>query len=192
MIEHVGGGRLATPASLNLVGFGQMLPSQQALVTELRERGTTVLQRTLEADRDAIAWFAAAIAPTEAEERLLAVRWTREFLELRRTKGPGARVALLVPNLSEERDLLESVLREVLAPELQSIDADLSSAPWEFSGGLPLTSSAMVVDALDLIRWILGPLSLDRVSALLLSPYLGTMELNLGLGMWQHALTRAG
>ena len=53
---------------------------------------------------------------------------------------------------------LEGVLREVLAPELQSIEADLSSTPWEFSGGVPLASLAMVVDALELIRWTQGPL----------------------------------
>jgi probable DNA repair protein len=61
----------------------------------------------------------------------------------------------------------------VLAPELQSIDADLSSSPWEFSGGVPLSSLAMVVDALEVIRWTQGALPLENVSSLLLSPYIG-------------------
>jgi probable DNA repair protein len=66
------------------------------------------------------------------------------------------------------------VLREELAPELQSIEADLSSTPWEFSGGVPMSSLAMVMDALELVRWTQGPLGVESVSSLLLSPYLGS------------------
>ncbi len=173
LAEHARSGRLEVPASLDLVGFAQILPSRQTLMTELRERGTVVRQRALEAAEDANRLVASVLAPTAADERLLAVRWVREFLELRRTEAPAARVAVLVPSLAEEREQLESVLREVLAPELQSIDADLSSTPWEFSGGAPVSSLAMVVDALELVRWTQGPLPLESVSALLLSPYLG-------------------
>ena len=89
-------------------------------------------------------------------------------------------MAILVPNLAEEREQLEGVLREVLTPELQSIDADLSSTPWEFSGGSPLSSLAMVRDALGLMRWTQGPLPMESVSSLLLSPYLGTIGTDAG------------
>ena len=44
-------------------------------------------------------------------------------------------VVAAVPKSAEERAEIEGVFREMLAPELQSIDADLSSTPWEFSGG---------------------------------------------------------
>src|SRR6185312_9121149 len=58
-------------------------------------------------------------------------------------------------------------------PELQSTDTDLSSTPYSFSTGSPLAETPMVATALDLIRWIAGPLPLDRVTTLLLSPYIG-------------------
>ena len=180
LLEHVRRGGLAVPASLDLVGYGQMMAGQQALLTELRERGTVVRQRTLESTRNADRLVASVLVPTEGEERLLAVRWVREFLDTRRTGEPPARVAVLVPNLAEEREQLDGVFREVLAPELQSIDADLSSTPWEFSGGAPLSSLAMVVDALELVRWTQGPLPLERVSSLLLSPYLGKIGTDAG------------
>ena len=173
LAQQVQRGGLAVPGSLDLVGFTQVLPSQQALLTVFREHGTIFRERTLEALPDAERLVAAVVAPTESEERLLAARWIREFLEGRRTAEPGTRVALVVPNLPEERDQLEGILREVLAPELQSIDADLSSTPWEFSSGVPLSSITLVMDALELIRWTQGPLPLERVSSLLLSPYLG-------------------
>jgi ATP-dependent helicase/nuclease subunit B len=180
LLEHVRGGGLAAPASFDLVGFGQIMPSQQALLTELRERGTTVRHRTLESTANEDRLVASVLVPTESEERLLAARWIREFLDTRRTGEPPARVAVLVPNLAEEREQLEGVLREVLAPELQSIDADLSSTPWELSGGAPLSSLAIVVDALELVRWTQGPLPLASVSSLLLSPYLGQIGADTG------------
>jgi ATP-dependent helicase/nuclease subunit B len=180
LLEHVRGGGLAAPASFDLVGFGQIMPSQQALLTELRGRGTAVRHRTLESTGNENRLVASVLVPTEAEERLLAAQWVREFLDTRRTGEPPARVAVLVPNLAEEREQLEGVLREVLAPELQSIDADLSSTPWEFSGGAPLSSLAIVVDALELVRWTQGPLPLESVSSLLLSPYLGQIATDAG------------
>ena len=173
LLKHAQAGALVVPDSLELVGFGRVLPSQQALLAGLRERGVAVRERRLEAAGGAERLRASVVALNEEEERLLAARWVREFLEVRRAEGQAARVALVVPNLAEERATLEGVLRAVLAPELQSIDADLSSTPWEFSVGVPLASLPMVVDALDLVRWTQGPLPVESVSSLLLSPYLG-------------------
>ena len=171
---------LAVPASLDLAGYGQIFPSQQALLTKLWDRGTIVRQRTLESTGDADRLVASVLVPTEGEERLFAVRWVREFLETRQTVEPPPRVALLVPNLAEEREQLEAVLREVLTPELESIDADLSSTPWEFSDGGPLSSLGMVRDALGLMQWTQGPLPIESLSSLLLSPYLGTIGADAG------------
>jgi ATP-dependent helicase/nuclease subunit B len=181
LLEHVRRGELAATASLDLVGFGDILPSQQSLLDGLQERGTIVRERTLEASRDAERFVASTVAPTESEERILAARWIREFLTAHRTAEPAERVALLVPNLAEEHFQLEAVFREVLAPELQWIHANLSSTPWEFSGGVPLSSMAMVVDALELVRWTQGPLPLERVSSLLLSPYIGNNGTDSGI-----------
>jgi ATP-dependent helicase/nuclease subunit B len=172
--DHVRRGNLVVPASIELVGFGRILPSQQALLKEFREYGTSIRELQLEAAKTVDGIVASVASPTASDECQLAARWIRRFLELRRTLQPAARVALLVPNVAEERAQLEVVLREVLAPELQSIDADLSSTPWEFSGGPPLSSLAMVVDALEIIRWTQGALPIERVSSLLLSPYLGS------------------
>jgi probable DNA repair protein len=174
LLEGLRRGELAVSASLELVGFGQMLPSQQVLLDGLREHGTVVRERVLEGRLTEDRLIASVMVQTEREERLLGARWIREFLDAHRTAEPCARVAVLVPNLTEERYQLEGALLEVLAPELQSIDADLSSTPWEFSGGVPLSSVAMVVDALEVVRWTQEALPLERVSSLLLSPYLGS------------------
>jgi ATP-dependent helicase/nuclease subunit B len=173
LLEHAQAGTFAAPRSLELVGFGEMQPSQIALLAGLRACGTEVVERGLEVvETDGRARIS-SIARNEREELMLAARWVREFLEEPSAREGGARGAVLLPDVGEDRAELEGVLRETLAPELQSIDADLSSTPWEFSGGVPLSSLAMVADALALVRWMQEPLPLERVSSLLLSPYMG-------------------
>ena len=173
LLLHVRAGAMAVPGSLTLVGFCELQPSQEALLAGLRACGAEVLERRLEATAEDERLRALVVAANEREELLFAARWIRRFLEKPRAKKRGARVAVLLPNLPEERAELEDVLRETLTPELQSIDEDLSSTPWEFSGGVPLSSLAMIADALMLARWAEGSLSLEQVSSLLLSPYVG-------------------
>jgi probable DNA repair protein len=180
LLLHVQAGTLAAPGALTMVGFGELRPSQEALVAGLREGGAQVLERRLESRAADGAVRALVVAANEREERLFAARWMRRFLETRSTKTGGARVGVLLPSLAEERAEWEEVLREVLAPELQSIAEDLSATPWEFSGGTPLSSVAMIGDALLLAQWAEGPLPLAQVSALLLSPYLGRNNADMG------------
>jgi ATP-dependent helicase/nuclease subunit B len=165
--RHLEAGALAAPPTLQLVGFAERTPAQEALLDALRARGTVVFEHALMMPAGALR--ACVVAPTERAELELAARWIRSFVE----QQPAARVALLVPQLSEERAELEEVLRETLAPELQSVSEDLSSTPWEFSTGSALSSMAMISDALALARWSQGPMPVQRVSALLMSPYLG-------------------
>jgi ATP-dependent helicase/nuclease subunit B len=171
LVEHLEAETTAAAESLELVGFGEMLPSQMALLAGLRAHGTSVVERGLAAEEQGLQ--AAVTAANEREELALAARWIRGVLKDPHSAGRDVRVAVLLPNLAEERTEIEGVLREVLAPELQSVDTDLSSTPWEFSGGAALSSLAMIADALALVRWMQGPLPLERVSSLLLSPYVG-------------------
>jgi probable DNA repair protein len=164
---HVERGVVAVAGAVELVGFEELRPARVSLIEALRGRGVVVNERGLRAEVRGLG--ATVVAANEREELELAARWVREFVEAR----PEARVAVLVPGLGEERAGLEDVLREVLAPELQDVGADLSSTPWEMSGGGALESVAMVADVLALARWVEGPLPVQRVSALLLSPYFG-------------------
>ncbi len=75
------------------------------------------------------------------------------------------------PTPELHRPALERLFREQLAPELESIHADLSAAPWHFTTQAPLSSVPAVADALDLLGWTLHPLPLERVGQLLLSPF---------------------
>lgn len=163
------------PNALHLAGYDHLTPTQESLLAAFRERGTEIVHHRLQVQPANSSFHASTVAATERDELFLAARWIRNFLEHLPThvEDRCARVAVLLPHLNEDRAELEAVFRETLAPELQSVAADLSSTPWEIGGGPPLSSLAMIAAALDLARWTAAPLPLERVSSLLLSPYLG-------------------
>jgi ATP-dependent helicase/nuclease subunit B len=155
------------PETLRLAGFGTFTPAQESLLATLRAHGTAIDSVSLTTAVTKL--HAAVLAETPRDELRLAALWLREHLE---QAEPTSRIAVLVPGLEQERAQMETVLRAVLAPELEAINEDLSSTPWEFSVGEPLQSLAMIADAMDVLRLGVGPLPQQRVSALLLSPYL--------------------
>jgi probable DNA repair protein len=116
---------------------------------------------------DAIPSLTLVSAPDERAELAACARWLRARL----TQQPDARIAVIVPAIETVRAQIDRVFRQTLAPELNQIDAPANSGPYEFSLGVPLAHTPMVAAALDILRWATGPLALDRVSALLLSPH---------------------
>ncbi len=153
-----------TLPSVALVGFDAMTPAQLGLVEELRNAGIAVEELQLFVATEHRIMVATA---DEREELRLAARGVRKLLEER----PNARVAVVVPGLDKQRAEIDRIFREVLAPELEDIAANANSGPFEFSVGIMLADAPMVAVALDLLRWCLGMLPLERVTKLLLSPY---------------------
>ena len=150
--------------SVALVGFDRMTPAQTKLLEALRAAQVNVVEL-----RPAVLTKQRMLveAADEGEELFVAARWIRGFLE----KHHEARVAVIVPGLDTERNEIDRVFREVLAPELEDILAKNGSGPYEFSVGIALAKTPMVAVALDLLHWAAGMLPLERVSGLLLSPY---------------------
>ena len=165
LAQHITTRTLAAPPTLTLTGFTNLTPAQTTLIEALRNAGTTITERTLEAPQSSGTILA---APSEQAELRSAAYWIRTFLQ----QHPASRIAVLLPD-PDDAPALEATFRDILAPELQSITADLSSTPWEFPAGTPLSSLPLIATALDLAQWAQSPLELGKVSALLLSPYLG-------------------
>jgi ATP-dependent helicase/nuclease subunit B len=147
-----------------LVGFDALTPAQAGLVEALRGAGVLVgeLRESATAGRRML-----VEAEDEREELRVCAGWVKKVLEER----PEARVAVVVPGLAGARAEIERVFREVLAPELEGISAGSAAGPVEFSVGVALSSMPMVAVAMDVLRWAVGALPLERVSELLLSPY---------------------
>lgn len=170
---HAAAGRLRLEGSVLLAGFDEFTPAQSALIESLRAKGTQITAPNLEAFDRSSSSQVSTIVPTPRDEIVFAARWLLQFFSDRATESRTPLVAVLVPQPEVARGELESVFREILAPELQPVEADHSAAPWEFSGGSPLVSQAMVSDALAILRLAQGPLPLERLGALLRSPFVG-------------------
>ena len=180
LAEHAQGRTLNAnpqlPGTLHLFDLASPSPSQQVLLDALTQLGLTIQHHAPTPSEPQLhAWTRCA---SERDELDLAALWLRDFLEepareAASNEGAAPTAALVVPSLDTERAALEGVLRSTLAPELNSIAADLSSTPWSFSTGAPLASLPLITCVVDLARWTLGALPIASISSLLLSPYLG-------------------
>jgi ATP-dependent helicase/nuclease subunit B len=164
LLTAIGSGTaVSLPSEIVLVGFDGLTPAQAAVMEALRSAGITIEEIRM----DVPAQQRSLVEATdEVDELRLAAHWIRGHLE----EHSGAHVAVIVPNLGEQRARIDRVFREVLAPELEDITAN-HHAPYEFSLGAPLAQAPMVAIALNLLTWTVGPLPLAEVSRLLLSPY---------------------
>lgn len=151
--------------ALLLVGFDQRTPAQQALLDALSRSGVSVSEHTPNSPAPELLSCASDTSRAELEACAL---WMREQL----SRQPAARLALVAPTLDADRAELERVLRDTLAPEFHNIERLTSRRPYEFSLGIPLSSTASVTAALDLLTWSQQPLPSSTVSKLLLSRYL--------------------
>ncbi len=147
-------------STLLLVDFDHHAPAHRSLFDALRTAGRIVEETETSVGRTSGSLHAAG---EPREELHAAADWVRQHLET----SPAARIALVVPDLAKFKPSLERVFGERLH------SASEPHPPlFEFSLGQPLAETGPGAVALDLLAWSLGPLSLERIGYLLLSPFL--------------------
>ena len=158
----------APSTGLLLSGFDLTTPAQAALLEALRNAGTEISELGIATSLSQPTELPLLLdAPDSHSEILACARWLRTQL----TNNPAAQLAVIVPDIASERAIIDRAFRSILAPELHNIAATTANAPYEFSLGVPLDRTPIAALALDLLHWCAGPLPLDRISALLLSPH---------------------
>ena len=188
--EHLGARTLTVTGSVHLAGFDRFTPAQELLLDTLRPAGCAVLSHALVRPAPSVPLRGTVLTAAPRDDLRWAACWTRE--RLKQAGDASCTVALLLPDPASERTQLDPVLREVLAPELTAIEADLSSRPWEFGTGPALASLSLVQHAMLLLNWVQADLPLESVGALLLSPFLAHGdELEARARFEMHALRRA-
>ena len=167
--EHLRAADMRLPHTLHFAGFEQQSPSCVRLLVEAERSGVMVVKHRLVRSGRIAEPTHLVGCPDPWDEARWAIRWAGAYL---RSEDEVPRsVALVVPDPGAERPDFEPLLRELLAPELEAVGADLSSTPWQFSAGTPLAETPPVHAALSLLQWIEQELPLERVSGLLLSPF---------------------
>jgi probable DNA repair protein len=153
---------------LVLVDFDTLAPALSDLFTSLAEQGSAIEHLRTEVPTQ----ISLLEAGDDAAELASAAHWLRQRLDAH----PHARLAVVVPNLADRRPAIDRAFGPILSPDALPITTPASPPIYEFSLGQPLAELPIAVAALDLLAWPLQPLPLERIGALLLSPWFGAAE----------------
>jgi ATP-dependent helicase/nuclease subunit B len=150
------------PAVL-FAGFDGLTPAQQGIVAALgaRARVTDVLPPRAQPSLAAL--------PDSRTELAAAASWARSLLDAQ----PGARLAIVVPELETFAPLAEDLLDEALAPQRLLAGHMASPRPWNMSLGAPLADAPVVAAALRALGLGQGALSIADVGRILRAPFFG-------------------
>jgi len=174
---------LRPSAQLMLAGFTHLGAARRRW---LEQHGALVL------DEQAAGWppcelqVSAHAGP--AEQAQAAADWCAAHLGV----DPGARLLLVVPRLGQQRHHWLRALSQRLDPQRVLGGGNDERAPYVIEGGRALAEHPLVSTALDLIALGAGRAELERLTALLRSPYLTAWDLpaRLRLELWlrEHGL----
>ncbi|MBN2644734.1 MAG: PD-(D/E)XK nuclease family protein [Desulfuromonadaceae bacterium] len=165
-------GALSPPSRCWLIGFDEISPALAQLVAAFKHRGSSV--QHFPSVLPSVDEAEVAVPPPASQPRIVACAneeheirvaadWCREHLQ------SGHRVGVIVPELARQQRLIERIFTEQLGPSLQR---PASEVPINLSLGEPLSRLGPIAVALCLLQCE-EPLSLDRLSYLLRSPWLG-------------------
>ncbi len=157
---------VALPEGIAFAGFDQTAPQEKRLREILMQRSVRVSEYVTIAAEAAVAQH--IIAQDQDAECRAAVAWAKQCL----TDNPTARLAIVVPRLSEVRNQLADLLDDVFYPEsVRSGQADIGRH-YNFSLGTPLAQQPVIQAALNLLRMLTSArLQQADMSAMLLSPF---------------------
>jgi len=161
-------GRLR-PRALVFYAFDALTPQVRALAQALTGAGWTVEEQG--PPQGAGAATRAAYPDAETEFRAVAGR-IRRILE----ETPGARIGIVVPDLSARRAQVVRVFDDVLEPGRVIAGSRERPRPFNVSLGRPLTEYPLVHAALLMLGCARGRSSLAEAGALLRSPFIAGAE----------------
>ncbi|NVK87612.1 MAG: PD-(D/E)XK nuclease family protein [Gammaproteobacteria bacterium] len=185
--------RLAKGHTLYLLGFHQVEPSFMQLLEQLAEAFQLSIHLLTPEQTAGLHRFGRlpSQAPTaqlhkalDCQHELYAVaNWALGII----AQQPQAKVAIVVPNLEQQRLLVEQIFREVLHPE--SLNRARPEQPlFNISVGKPLSQFAMFRVAINLLKLLKGSITTDALVELLTSGMPGL--LNSALTVEQQSVLR--
>ncbi|MBM3350850.1 MAG: DNA helicase [Betaproteobacteria bacterium] len=158
--------RCVLPPQIAFAGFDQTAPQEQRLREILIQRGVEIIDYLTTTAETAVAQHASL--QDQAAECRAAVAWVKQYL----IEKPTAKLAIVVPRLSEVRNQLADLLDDVFYPaSVRPAMADMERH-YNFSLGTPLAEQPVIQAALNLLRILVSPrLHQVDISAMLLSPF---------------------
>jgi probable DNA repair protein len=162
--EAVLANQVEATTPLLLTGFDRITPAQQSLLDVFLQKGQ--VEVTAAPQLSTLETPQLVKAVDKRDEISICALWARQAL------ASAHRIAIVVPNVSSVRPQIESVFRQLLAPQAIAIGERDVPLPFEFSLGAPLENVPMARAALLLLRWMHDPLPQEQLSWLMLSGFL--------------------
>ncbi len=159
-------GNLAQEDSILAIGFEDMTPLNQHLLESAG--GYTHYQ----ADTKALS--VAVVKCDSAQQELLAAAvWAKQILK----NNAGARVAIVIPDLAQQRQGVHRLLLEVFDPDYNlPLDengrvAVRRNMPFNFSAGYPLIEAPVITAAVNALSLAFNTVDIDTLQSLCQSPF---------------------
>ncbi len=167
VLEAFKQGFLARRPRLLLVAFSNRLPTlTQNIISEAFEKHDQA------PDGKAKARLFVHRASNDDEEIIAAAHWARRQM----AAEPDTRIGLIFPNLGNQRERIERMLREVFSPAYTLPDSPHSVPPVNISAGQSLAKTPLVNAALKLLALQRSPQPLSYYCELLNNPFWGDAD----------------
>jgi ATP-dependent helicase/nuclease subunit B len=173
LIDLLNSNRVKLSGDFLLLGFDELTPQHQNLISMLQAQGATVEQGELPHESGEV--LVRSCTDSQSEIRQVAL-WLRHLLQ----REPSASIGVVVPDLASLRSDIERIFDEVLLPEAVHDLTHKPNRPYNISLGQPLVQLPVIHAALTLLGLLHGPSALADWNRLLLSPWLagGDQELS--------------
>jgi probable DNA repair protein len=164
LAERILAGSCRLPQEILLLGFSMITPAQEHLLDVLQQVSVRVRRVRLKGKQGQTALYS---LPDPGQELTMAAIWARSLL----LEQPDLSLGIVVPDLQNRYHQVTHCLNRVLEPESLLPGQRPSRSAWNLSLGRPLAEYEPVTAALDLLSLMRGKLSLERIEALLRSPF---------------------
>ena len=166
VLELIERGAVKLPRDVYFAGFDNITPQEQRLKALLAKQGVTVAD-----------WQFVETAPPSLEIRMLPEadaerRAVAQWAAVQLAQNPAVQLGIVVPNLGNARDAIESALDDALHPALLRPSRVEAPRCYNFSLGKPLTQHPLAAVALELIALTCGSGEVEqgRIGELLRHP----------------------
>jgi len=166
-------GNLQLPCELVLTGFDEWAPQQSSLLDMLDQAGCAWQWLQLSGQPARIGKLACA---DSRDEIRLAAHWIRQHL----AENPAVQIALVVPELAAQREMICQTLDEVLIPQALQPGQHTLARPYNLSLGRPLNRYPPVSLALDALDLSAAVIELPHASRVLRSSFIAGGDREMG------------
>ena len=163
LCKAVNEGDLSCAGAIDLLGFDEFNPGQADILEALVRNGGPVCNLTIESRHNEAALLKCRDSKAELEKM---ARWVRYWFE----KEPHTSIAVVVPDLQSQRQLVERLLMDILLPGNRKNKN--REKPWNISMGMPLARVPMIECAFDLLKLLDKRIDIQDIGRVLRSPWL--------------------